>query len=262
MVFRRGDADAAAYIAAVEAAGATVTAPQIAAINAFYIAAKADSYYTSLKRLYLPIWGIAAANAIDMIGLTSGTWNGGVTHAAGYVQGNGTTGYLNTLESPTTLGLTTSSGSIGVLIYQADSRPPSGVNASLMGSNGAFNAGAVRILHTAFSTVNGSIGVSSSTTSASTEGLFVVNRTETNAITMNTRRTAGFAEVSGTSVATSITTVQALILARRDNINASGYTNARVGLAFIGTEFALGKPTTVTEHLKTLWEGCTGLTLP
>jgi hypothetical protein len=79
---------------------------------------------------------------------------------------------------------------------------------------------------------------------------------------MNTRRTAGFAEVSGTSVATSITTVQALILARRNNISASGFVNARVGLAFIGTEFALGKPTTVTEHLKTLWEGCTGLTLP
>jgi hypothetical protein len=256
------DADAKAYIAAVTATGTSVSGTQKAAINNFYKTSKLDGDYTSLKRLYLPIWASASANAIDMIGLTSGTWNGGVTHAAGYVQGDGTTGYLNTLVSPTTLGLTTSSGSIGALIYQADSRPPSGTSVFLMGSNSGLNAGSVSIAHAAFGTVYGNIGVASFTTSASTEGLFVVNRTETNAITMSTRRTAGFAEVSGTSVATSITTAQTYILARRNSISASGFTNARVGLAFIGTEFALGKPTTVTEHLKTLWEGCTGLVLP
>ena len=100
----RGDADALAYVAAVRAAGGTVSGAQQTAINTFYVDAKAGSYYTSLKRLYLPIWGVAAANAIDMIGLTSGTFNGSVTHASGYVQGNGSTGYFDIGASPISIG--------------------------------------------------------------------------------------------------------------------------------------------------------------
>jgi len=98
------DPSAKGYIDAVTAAGATVTSAQRGYINNFYKSAKAD-YYTSLKRLYLPIWGVAAANAIDMIGLTSGTFVGGVTHASGYITGNGTTGYFNAANFGT-LGLT------------------------------------------------------------------------------------------------------------------------------------------------------------
>jgi hypothetical protein len=263
MIFARtsGDADASAYIAAVEAAGATVTSTQRNVINDFYVLAKAD-YYTAFKRLYLPIWGVAAANAIDMITLASGTFTGSVTHAAGYIQGDGTTGYMSLGVSPSTLGLTTSSASIGALVYQEDSRIVTGTSASIIGSNGNASAGAVRLINGGFANMSVSLCGTSSLASASRSGVFVGNRTETNAYTMNTRRTSGFAEVSSTGAASSVTTAIALLLARRDGLSITGRTNARVGLAFIGTEFALGKPETVTLHLKNLWEGCTGLTLP
>jgi hypothetical protein len=86
------DPDARAYIAAVETAGGTVSATQRTAVSDFYRAGKSAGWYSSIKRLYLPIWASAAPNAIDMIGLTSGTFIGTVTHAAGYAQGDGTTG--------------------------------------------------------------------------------------------------------------------------------------------------------------------------
>jgi hypothetical protein len=256
------DPDAEGYIDAVVAAGGTVSGGQQNAINTFYKAAKAD-YYTSFKRLYLPIWGVAAANAIDMITLASGTFTGSVTHAAGYIQGDGTTGYMDLGVSPSTLGLTTSSASLGVLVYQDDSRIDSGTSISLIGSNaGIANAGAVRLVNQAFSNVSVNLCGTSFAFSASKEGVFLGNRTETNAYTINTRRTSGFAEVSSTGAASGVTTVSAVLLARSQGGSIMQHTNSRVGLAFIGTEFALGKPETVTLHLKNLWEGTTGLTLP
>jgi hypothetical protein len=239
-----------------------VTAAQRDYINDFYKAAKAD-YYTAFKRLYLPIWGVAAANAIDMITLASGTFTGSVTHAAGYIEGDGSTGYMDLGVSPSTLGLTTSSASLGVLVYQEDSRIIAGINISLIGSNASLaSGGAVRLINVAFGNVIVNLCGTSSLASASRSGVFLGNRTETNAYTMNTRRTSGFAEVLSTGAASSVTTINAVLLARRQGGTITQYTDSRVGLAFIGTEFALGKPETVTLHLKNLWEGCTGLTLP
>lgn len=94
-VWQSFDPDALAYIAAIEAQGATVTGAQKTAISDFVAAEKAASRWTGLKRFYLPVWGIAAANAICMKSLTSGTFSGGVTHAAGYVEYNGTSGSFN-----------------------------------------------------------------------------------------------------------------------------------------------------------------------
>jgi hypothetical protein len=77
----------AAYIAALTAAGATVTAPQQAAISTFISDEIAAGRWDGIKRLYFPVWGVAAANAICMKSLTSCTFNGAVTHGAGYIQG-------------------------------------------------------------------------------------------------------------------------------------------------------------------------------
>ena len=119
------DPDAKGYIDAVVTAGATVSATQKKAINTFVKTGKSDGWYSLIKRLYLPIWEVAAANAIDMIGLTSGTFNGGVTHGAGFVQGNGTTGYFDTGTTMSAVGITTSSGS---LFYVKINTPSEGFN--------------------------------------------------------------------------------------------------------------------------------------
>ena len=110
------DADAQAIIDALTTAGATITSEQRAIIDAFYVSNRASGALALLKNLRMPIWGSAAPNAIDWITLASGTWVGGVTHAAGYMQGNGTTGYLDTGADPSALGLTTTSGGSGLIL--------------------------------------------------------------------------------------------------------------------------------------------------
>jgi hypothetical protein len=114
------DPDAKAYIAAVETAGATVNATQKAAINTFVKTGKSDGWYSSIKRMYLPIWASAAPNAIDMIGLTSGTFNGTVTHSGGVCAGGWKHGVFSlTLEhQPSALGLaTTSIGAVNFALH-------------------------------------------------------------------------------------------------------------------------------------------------
>jgi len=116
------DADAQSYVDAIIAAGANVSDTQLSRISGFYTAAKEGGYYTSLKRLYLPIWGVVAANAIDMITLASGTFNGGVTHGAGFVQGNGSTGWFDYNTTLGNLSITRENAFIGYLMKTPDTR--------------------------------------------------------------------------------------------------------------------------------------------
>ena len=59
------------------------------------------------------VHGVAAANAIDLAHpATSGTFSGGVTHAAGYVQGDGISGSFDTASSPASNGMSLSSLSL------------------------------------------------------------------------------------------------------------------------------------------------------
>jgi hypothetical protein len=98
----------AAYIAALTAAGASVTAPQRAAISSFMSGEIAAGRWDGIKRLYLPVWGSAAANAICMKSLTSCTFNGAFTHASGYIQG-GYSKYITLGTTLAALGLSASS---------------------------------------------------------------------------------------------------------------------------------------------------------
>ena len=101
------DPDANAYIVSLLAAGATLDTPQQNAINTFVSGEKTAGRWGGIKRLYFPVWGLAAANAICMKSLATGTWTGGaVTHAAGYVQSTRTGGYMNTNTNFPALGIT------------------------------------------------------------------------------------------------------------------------------------------------------------
>ena len=256
MVFSRGDADALAYIAAVEGTGTSVSATQKTAINDFYVAAKADSYYTSLKRLYLPIWASAAPNAIDMIGLTSGTFNGTVTHSAGYVQGDGSTGYFNTGIRADAI-ITNESGSIGSLNYTSHNS----VNESTVGC-GTSGASSIRC----------GVGASGATPQTIWLGVNVIRSgvgsggicisTRISGSTIHTKRnTVGVTEDSTTAALTaSLTSVNLIFLA--SNSIPTGSTSHRVGAYFAATGLETSTRSTFSLALKNLWETCTSLSLP
>ena len=259
------DPDAKAYINAVVAAGATVTSTQRTAINNFVKGEKAGSRWTLLKRLYLPIWGIAAPNAICMTSLTSGTFNGTVTHASGYVSSNGTTGYFLLDQAPASLGLTTSSGSVYALVTANSAFSAQTVLGRTQDGNntrtGFFGGGANS------RTVQISSSVSVTYSDADSRCIVIGSRTSTTTTSAYTRKSTGFTTVinEGASSVGAVGTVQPMTyMAWNNNGTISNFAPSTVQFGAYG--MGLGMTSAQAENfsagLKTLWETCTGFVLP
>ena len=254
------DADAKAYIDAVVAAGATVTSTQRDAINAFVKSGKTNGWWPSMKRVYLPIWGIAAPNAIGMVTRTSGTFNGTVTHSAGFVKGDGSTGYFDFGTRMSTDGLSSASGFLFCLVKVADTLS---VSASMIGAIAGVTSQLIR--HGTTTAMQGrwtGSGLSYSGTVTRT-GIFSLSATADNSRSFRRRSSAGATSIatSAGEAAFSLANLNCYAMAR----NASGVsepTNAELG----AYGYALGLDNTATDTftlaLKNLWETCTGLTLP
>lgn len=108
------DADVTAFLNVIEVAkGSYVSGVQFNAIHTFVANEKTAGRWSLHKRIYLPIWGSAAANAVDLVTATSGAWvnNNNMEHGAGFVRSFGPTnvaGHFNTGVSPVTLGMSNS----------------------------------------------------------------------------------------------------------------------------------------------------------
>ena len=254
------DPSAKAYINAVVAAGATVNSTQRNAINTFYKTGKVDGWYSSLKRNYLPIWGVAAANAIDMIGLTSGTFVGTVTHGAGFVQGNGTTGYFDTGTSFSAQSLTSASGTIFALVKTADSRNQ---GASMIGVISSANSQLIR--QGTSSSIQARYTGSSQTLNGGNfrDAILIVSSTSDSSRSFRRRSSIGAASLatSAGEAAFSVRTENVTAMARGGSL-VTELTNAELGAYGFGLGLSDVDSDGFTANLKTLWETCTGLALP
>ena len=255
------DASAKAYINAIVSAGATVTSTQRNAINAFYESAKTNGYYSQLKRLYLPIWGIAAPNAIDLITTTSGTFVGGVTHAAGYIQGNGTTGRFDIGVSPDTLGLIDGDASLSALVYASQAST------------------AFRVIHgvTQTSPARKNLRLARFTTTTSFDfgitvtnvadvnfnGIYIGSETASNSRYSRVRRSGGVTSLAtNTSSSTGgYPTLNPQVMAANNGGSFANHSADQIGSTHIGLAMTTSQADAFTAALKTLWETCTGLTL-
>lgn len=246
------DPDAAAYISAITSAGATVSPTQSAAVNAFVISEKLADRWSSLRRLYFPIWGVAAANAICMKSLTSGVFSGSVTHSAGFVQGDGTNGKFSTSATLSSMGITSRENWIGFLmndtpvtantsLYYADfflfmRRYASGNTIQVTSDSGnVFWAG---------QTGNAIL----STVSTTESGLRFYQRTQS-------ART-----LIGSSLNVSAIRFPSVIDWMGNATH--GFNNKKHGSFWVGLPVSDDGDSAFTSNLKTLWETCTGLTLP
>jgi hypothetical protein len=275
------DDDADAYIAAVEAAlgtsiylalpNATSDAKRI--ITDFYKAEKDAGRYSLHKRIYLPIYNNLAANAVDAITRTSGTFpiSGAVTVAPGYVQGNGTTGYFDFGATPSALGLTLQSASLFALVKTASSQ--TGSRGMLGASEGGANIAAVLLSGTSAGTLiafadaslqvtDGYAGAALST--ANQFGIFIGSRFSGS--TRIQRRIT-----SGESLLTSENDPDTGTVPTTRNIFSMGFnyagalnvaSNAEFGAYGAGLGMSQSNAAAYTLNLKTLWENLTGLTLP
>ena len=261
--FGQTDPDAAAYIAAVVAGGGTVSGTQQAAINTFYRTGKSDGWYSSLKRLYLPIWGVAAPNAICMTSLTSGTFVGTVTQGAGFVKSDTTTGYMNTNVGLTTLGLSLSSYHFAWL-YKASSGQ---TNSALFGSQSGSNLNRFQIAGTTAS------GTFSSPTLGQVTGT-VASGDRLGIFTFSGAASSRFLKQRKTSGVTTLGTTTTTITAQPNNLNVAflarnlngtsvdSFCGEEIGQFSIGLQLTDEQDTAYSLALKNLWEGTTGLTLP
>jgi hypothetical protein len=260
------DPSAKAYINAVVAAGATVTSTQRTAINNFVKGEKAGSRWTLLKRLYLPIWGVAAPNAICMTSRISGTFNGGVTHASGYVSTNGTTGYFLFDQAPASLGLTTSSGSIYCLVTAASAingaTSLGGCQDALNSSRTSFTGGGTNFRSTRVFAATG-------LTYAETDGRSVLMATRTTTTTNSAykRTSSGFVTTinEASSLSPIVGTVQPMAYMANNNngtISTFAPAAAQFGAYGMGLGLTAAQAESFSLALKNLWETCTGLSLP
>ena len=257
------DPAAKAYINAVVANGATVTSTQRNAINEFVKSGKTDGWWSSMRRIYLPIWGIAAPNAIDIISGTSGTFTGTITHAAGYIQGDGSTGTFRFNGNPSGLGLTLNSGFLFTLCNQATTI----VGVPIGALQGVTNrcsmtsgAGTLGIEYTSSATgINFTQGLSNQ------NGVICFSRTSSSSSTLYQRKTSGFSTLATNTNTETITppNVEVCVMARgRTSTTQDNYTNGRHGAYGIGLGMPQANVSNFTFALKNLWETCTGLTLP
>jgi hypothetical protein len=257
-VWANMDADAAAYIAAIEGDGITVSATQKSALDAFYKAGKADGWYSALKRMYLPIWAAETPNARCMVSGTSGSFVGGVTHEAGYVVGNGTTGYFEVDTTINPLGI---SGSNAMLVAAIKT-----VTTTSAALHGLRDAATARFYIGAISSTTQSFRCPVTTTVGD----------------MNIGRSPGV--LVGVSAATNLrylvhdggtltdTSASTIILPNivpffmASNNNGSGatwFSNEHHGMYGIGTAPpSIPLAESLQSAVRTLWETCTGLTLP
>ena len=262
------DPDAQAYINAVTSAkGSSPSLLQTVAIDNFYKAEKAAGRYSKHKMMYLPIWANAAANAIDLISLTSGTFVGDVTHGSGYIQGDGTTGYFRTGKIASTLGLdlATNYGSASVLVNLADSRNQ---NAEWLGATDGANR---RLLlgqaTNNFTSGNAySAAAGASLGDALKRGIYTVS-VESSSLRRwrrysNGNVLAGSASNSTLNTTTAPTVEQYLLARNNNNAGATLHTDARLGFAHMGFVMTETELNDFANNVETLWETCTGLTLP
>lgn len=265
LVGENWDIDATAYFASLAAAlGGPITKPQKSAINAFITEEKSTGRWTKLKRLYFPIWNHAAANAIDMVSRTTGSFLGGVTPAWGYIQGNGKTGYFDTKTTASGLGLSPDSAFIFALISRA------GTGTATQAFVGAYPAGTGDLLFTSTDTSlkfecmsNTQSFLTISLPRQSQNGVLTASRFG-GFHTIRKRTATGVTPLGNSMVATAgnVPATSLFAMAYNSFGNPAGFSDACFGAFGIGSGLTIEETDALTLKLKTVWEACSGLTLP
>jgi hypothetical protein len=262
------DPDARAYIAAVEAVlpgNSIETALPNASnpkriISDFIKTEKTASMWSMHKWLNLTIFNNSAASSIDMVALNVGQFAlSGVNHAAGYVQGNGLSGYFDTLINWNTFA-TVNDATIGTINLAGTSltaRSSIGV--------GLTNANAITVASQNSSSVPqcawAGAGVILGT--IGTSGIQMASRS--GGVTRMIRRSAsGIIEGTNSNVLTgTVANLPIALMARRDAALVwSQWSDARIGGGVISLGMSSTQLADYSLRLKNLYESLTGLTLP
>ena len=255
---------AARYIRAVETSGMSVSPDKKSAIDTFFKQGKTDGWLSSMRRIYLPIWGAAAPNAIDMCSGASGTFIGAPTYNPSTVS-FASNAYFNTGTSFAAQGLSASSGCIFALVTAWSGAGDLGGagaagNTTRLGKNDTLN------LRIRYSGVTEGGGQLTATGNSGTLGIVSGSRQG------GDRKIYRRSNSGRSNVATSTSANSGF--PPSSNVYFAGYNNTDVSLTIpIPTVCTLGfwgfglgltdaQDSAFTAAMETLWETCTGATLP
>lgn len=252
------DPDAKAYIEAVVAAGAIVTTTQRNAIDAFVKAEKIASRWTMHKRLYLPIWGVAASNAICMISLTSGTFVNSPTMGAGFIKGNSSNQHFNINTTLGNLGVTSSNG-YSIIGLKTET---STVNRS---NHGALNVGGYIVdfristgLGRRITWLQSDSSVAGAFDTSQKTGVIVSTRTSALQYTVHN----DISDLGTVLFAGGVPGVNPFVMARNNNGAADLFGDSEIAFVGFGLGLSAANAKAYAAATKNLWQVCTGLTLP
>ena len=254
-----GDPDVLAYLEALADAGESPTAPQIAAIETFVATGKDEGWYSEIKRFYLPIWAAALPNSLCMVSGTNGTFVGTVTHAAGYIVGDGLTGYFRTDARVNTLASTED-----VLFGALTKTVQTGSNNYSLGT-GSTGGTSIRLGSESSPNLPIAIfpGVVKKLGVIGTDGVTHGARSGGSTFCGNKKGNASYAEGFTTGALTGGFSdfLVAIMATGTSDSNASNYSGAEHGAAYIATGMNATKRSQLASAVENLWEGVSGLTL-
>ena len=219
------DPDAQAFITA-----AGITNPtQQGAINTLVVALKGYSIWTKFKAIYPIVGGVASSHAVNL--KTPGTFNltfaSGVTHSANGMVGNGSSGYADTIFTPSTNGMLLNSAHLSFYsrtdlnTYQVEMGNWDGTASTLLLIRQTGN-GTVRMN-------NGASNVNFANTNA--QGFYLSNRTASTVIKAFKN---GVVQVTSALASNSLPTNQIFLLAFHDNGLIQYYSTKQCAFASIG----------------------------
>jgi hypothetical protein len=231
----------------------SMTLTKINTLDAFIKGEKTAGRWDGIKRLYFPVWGLAAANAVCMKSLTSCVFVGAFTHATGYIQG-GSNKYI--YLQPTLEGLGLSAGShyfAGLFKTAIQDNYRTILSSDL---NIGYGEEDLRVSAGAQSFVDGN-GFSPS----DMFGVISYGAQTTLASRYcRLRKASGvtIADVQGGTFTESLGSTNIRFLGTSN----SSYWTGQVGALVLGTYMSATDDLLFTAALETLWETTTGLTLP
>ena len=268
------DPDAQAYINAISATGATVTSAQESAINTFITTGKTEGWYSSLKRLHLPIWQLAAANAICMKSLTSGTFTGTFDHGSRGTRSDGMSYFRTAGHYLTPLGISKSSYHISYMVtdpLDADSGQLAQNLTSLGETNLNWNVSSSydNDNNIEFMAVNLlTLGFGASIVSYTMAGGIVEPMGVISVGGNGSEQYAKHRNILGVSTKATGSIVQSGSISELVNdfvgsqYGSGGSAAPRCGLLSIGTHMTTEQDSLFTAAAKALWENVTGQSLP
>lgn len=237
------DADTVTAIAAVEAAGGTLTTAQKSACDTFIRGLKTESLWSKFAGLYLLVGGTSGAHAVNWKapGTHNVTWVNSPTHDANGVTGNGSTAYGQTGVAASAV---CPQNDAHVSVYNRSASPT--VSGRFVGAV-STTSGIRRVDIFNNGGAFGSLGINDDTSSgwSGIQGFLLMSRTASNA--RHARRNT--AVVADATVSVGAVSQNILILARSyEGFSNESFSNAN--LAFVS--FGNGLTTTQSGTLNTL----------